>query len=247
MRSALLLVLSAICTNASEYATSPPPPPIEDWDTAKCMARVLPIHGKMVNGWEIGNGAHAYEIHFLVPDWREGQEVSVELGSTTTRVTQCSGAISNDYFYETPGTLRFRLGTETNGNDAHVVSCQMEGTFEDAIISYHGTFCFVSPPPPPHLFAACDRLKAEGFEFHVITPRGTGWEGAVHLNNWQPGAIFRMDFGGAPFQVNEVTYAEKGVRAAPTPTDARPLHAPLPDMLPSPIHGSTKLHPADVH
>lgn len=216
------------------------------------MARVIPQDGNMVREWEVGNGGHVYEIRFLIPDWREGQEVSVELGSSTTRVVQCWG-VPPDYYYEMPGTLRFRLGTPRDGNDANVVGCQMEGTFEDAIISYHGTFCFVSPPPPPHLYAACDRLTAEGFQFRMLANAGTGWRGAVHINNWQPGTILRMDFGGVPFQVNEVTYAERGVRAATVhrrpPAPLAPACAPVrtpPGVAPSLTHAENT-NPADVH
>ena len=72
------------------------------------------------------------------------------------------------------------------------------------------------------MFAGCDATIADGFQFHVLSRSATGWTAAFHLNQWVPGLVIRMDFGGLPFQVTSVEYADKGVR------DDRPVPPPPP-------------------
>ena len=149
-----------------------------------------------------------YVISFLIPDWMEGQEVAVELGPKTTGLQgTCSGA-TNAFVDHGTGTLRFRLSVQTEGNMANRVGCQMIGEYEDAVIIYHGTHCYLSPPPPPHVHTTCQH--ADSFQFWSYEERAESWKGVLHVSPWEAGLVVRLDFGGRPFQVSTVQYASKG-------------------------------------
>jgi hypothetical protein len=220
MRTVGLLIASAALARAQEYNgnISPPPPHPPgygiDWNTASCRARVIPqTSGEIVNQWGLGDGTFTYYITFEIPDWLEGQEIAVELGSKTTGIQgTCSGALqgSQPYVEIGTGTLRFSLGAQTDGQHANQVGCQMIGEYEDATITYHGTHCYRSPPPPPHVHSVCAALIANSFVFRTYDQRDTGWKGVLHLGTWVPGLVLRIDFNGQPFKVLSAQYAELG-------------------------------------
>jgi hypothetical protein len=214
MRIAGLLIAAAALARAQ--SPSPPHPPGWgiDWPTASCRARVVPQYdGAMVNQWPVGDGTYKYRITFEIPDWLEGQEVAVDLGRKTTGIEgSCSGVHPENlpYVESGTGTLRFHLGPQTTGGNANQVSCQMIGEYEDATITYHGSHCYRSPPPPPHVHTVCSALIANSFVFRTYEERGTGWKGVLHVGTWVPGLVLRIDFRGQPFQVLSAQWAELG-------------------------------------
>ena len=223
MRTAALLIASVALARAQEQQEyngniSPPPPHPPgwgiDWNTASCRASVIPqTSGEIVNQWPSGDGTFMYTITFEIPDWLEGQEIAVELGSKTTGLQgECSGVLSGTQSYVEvgTGTLRFSLGAQTDGQHANQVGCQMKGEYEDAVITYHGTHCYRSPPPPPHVHSVCAALIADSFVFQTYDQRDTGWKGILHIGTWVPGLVLRIDFNGQPFKVQSAQYAELG-------------------------------------
>ena len=166
-----------------------------------------------MNQWPTGDGTtFKYTITFEIPDWLEGQEVAVELGAKTTDLeSTCSGVLQGSQpFVEQGGTLRFNLGAKTEGDHANQVGCQMIGEYEEAVINYHGTHCYRSPPPPPHVHSACAAFISDSFVFQTYDERETGWKGILHIGTWVPGLVLRMDFNGQPFKVESAQYAELG-------------------------------------
>ena len=221
MRTAALLIASAALARAQEQQQeyngniSPPPPHPPgwgiDWNTASCRARVIPqTSGEIVDHWGVGDDTFMYQITFEIPDWLEGQEIAVDLGSTTTGISQCTGTLQGSQPYVEAGTLRFSLGAKTDGQHANQVGCQMKGVYEDAVITYHGTHCYRSPPPPPHAHSVCAALIADNFVFQTYEERGTGWKGILHIGTWVPGLVLRISFNGQPFKVQSAQYAELG-------------------------------------
>ena len=161
-------------------------------------------------------------ITFEIPDWVEGQEVAVELGSKTTALAgTCTGILpgSQPFIEVGTGTLHFNLGPLTNGNRANQVGCQIIGEFEEAIITYRGSHCYRSPPPPPHVHAACNALIADSFRFKTYNQHATGWSGILSIGTWVPGLVLRMDFNGQPFRVESAQYAELGGECTDTYCD----------------------------
>merc|ERR1719424_257966 len=120
---------------------------------ASCRAHVIPqTSGEIVDHWGLGDGTFMYQITFEIPDWFEGQEIAVDLGSTTTGIQgTCSGALPGSQPYVEAGTLRFSLGPKTDGQHANQVACRMKGEYEDAMITYH---CLVPYQPAPSQPAA---------------------------------------------------------------------------------------------
>ena len=147
MRTAALLIASAALARAQDQQEyngniSPPPPHPPgwgiEWNTASCRASVIPqTSGEIVNQWPSGDGTFMYTITFEIPDWLEGQEIAVDLGSTTTGIQQCTGTLQGSQPYVEAGTLRFSLGAKTDGQHANQVACRMKGDYEDAMITYH--------------------------------------------------------------------------------------------------------------
>lgn len=107
-------------SNGAAY--SPPGP---EWNSATCLARIIAQDdGKMVRTWSNGQSG-MFAIRFLIPDWAEGKDVSIDFEPGVTGVDNCWGDVDH-YFEEGPSTLHFRLGAPMSGNQRDQV-CSRPG------------------------------------------------------------------------------------------------------------------------
>ena len=179
--------------------------------------------------WNAESGPF-YEMQVRIPDWRNGAIVTINVGNETTDVDGlCWGADATSYH---PGMLRVRLAAlEAYPNQ---MGCIMKG-FLDASktkVSYIGNECFLSPPPPPQVHAACtgDLDLNKHVRFETTSMAGNEFSATIHIARWRVGAIFRLDFQGQPFQVDSASVDHAFIRTATSEwTEFELSDDPIPD------------------
>ena len=109
------------------------------------------------------------------------------------------------------GQLSFELGALPS--TAREVGCSFKGHFGGAgTVSYGGSQCFASPPPPPRPFGPC----GDEVSYEVMAMWGqTGFKARVVVDHWKVGSEVKLDFGDAPYGVEEVWGATR-VKGDPT-------------------------------
>eukprot|EP00966_Prymnesium_polylepis_P051550 1192791-Prymnesium_polylepis.1 len=124
-------------------AMPPPPPPEED----PCEAALVRSRTKT---WATG-----FEVYFRIPEWTPGTLVTADLGRRVAAVKDCWHVEERSATLDSSGRLSFRLGGVPRDKDK-AVGCVLDGQIDttlDVHVEYHGTRCFATPPPPPHLLS----------------------------------------------------------------------------------------------
>jgi hypothetical protein len=159
----------------------------EDYDPF-CTAIVDEDRGRV---WDSGA-----ELYFRVPDWSEGTVVHADLGQGITDVQTCWNVLGAAMLDDN-GVLTFELAPIGHDEMNPMVGCLVHGVLSEAVrnipVTYSGTHCFASPPPPPAVFGPCSSL----FRFVIASPWGVGdgWTVRVlmHANECEPlGLMFEQ-------------------------------------------------------